>query len=64
MILCTQYNDEEGYGRFDPEYDEGSPIAEAIMDRVANNAYDIFVEGKVSMRRHHGLKSKTEGGIS
>ena len=31
MILCTQYNDEEWYGRIDPEYDEGSPVAEAIM---------------------------------
>ena len=64
MILCTQYNDEEWYGRIDPEYDEGSPIAEAIMDRITNNAYDVFIEGKISMRRRHGLKTKTEGGIS
>ena len=38
MILYTQYNDEEWYGRIDPEYDEGSPVAEAIMDRITNNA--------------------------
>ena len=43
MIFCTQYNNEEWYGRIDPEFAEGSPISDAIMDRIVHNAYDIMI---------------------
>ncbi|MGL6200903.1 MAG: ATP-binding protein [Lachnospiraceae bacterium] len=62
MIFCTQYNNEEWYARIDPESDEGSPISEAIMDRIIHNAYDVFVEGRISMRKRHGLNAGKEGG--
>jgi DNA replication protein DnaC len=60
IIFCTQYNSEEWYGRIDPELNEGSPISESIMDRVIHNSFIVSVEGRVSMRKRHGLSSESE----
>lgn len=61
-IFCTQYETDGWYVRINADQEQDSPIADAIMDRIINNSYEVPIEGAISMRERHGLKSGKNNG--
>jgi DNA replication protein DnaC len=61
IIFCTQYEPADWYVRITPAQSDNT-ISDAIMDRIIHNAYDVLIDGEISMRERKGLKSTREGG--
>lgn len=50
-IFCSQFDIKGWYEKLG----DGT-LAEAILDRIIHNSYDVFIDGSISMREKLGLK--------
>ena len=59
-IFCTQYESKGWFTRIDPNPESDSPVSETIRDRIIHNAYEVLVDGRVSMGKCKGLKGTNQ----
>lgn len=50
-IYCSQFD----FKGWHEKLGDGT-LAEAILDRIIHNSYDVFIDGEISMREKMGLK--------
>jgi len=50
-IFCSQFSPNGWYEKIG----EGT-LADAILDRIVHDSYEIYIDGKISMRERYGLK--------
>lgn len=62
IIFCTQFEPSGWYTRIGTESD--ATVSEAIIDRIIHNSYEVMLDGRISMRERHGLKSSCKGGLN
>ena len=66
LIICTQYDTDDWYYRIDCNRaeNEGSAVAEGILDRIINNKYSIHIKGRISMRKRHAFSDTNESEVT
>jgi DNA replication protein DnaC len=50
-IFCSQFDTQGWYEKIGED-----TLADAILDRIIHDSYNIFIDGEMSMRERHGIK--------